>query len=65
MTEADTSPPTNKRKILLLMLALIFLAAGGVFAWRWLTVGQYRETTDDAYVGGNVVQITPRSEALW
>jgi membrane fusion protein (multidrug efflux system) len=62
MTEADASPPANKRKTLLLILALIFALAGGISAWRWLTVGQYRETTDDAYVGGNVVQITPRSE---
>jgi membrane fusion protein (multidrug efflux system) len=62
MTEADASPPANKRKTLLLILALIFALAGGISAWHWLTVGQYRETTDDAYVGGNVVQITPRSE---
>ncbi len=62
MTEADASPPASKRKTLLLILLLIFLVAGGGFAGYWLTVGQYRESTDDAYVGGNVVQITPRSE---
>jgi membrane fusion protein (multidrug efflux system) len=45
----------------LLGLLLIFLSAGGGIAWHWLAVGQYRETTDNAYVGGNVVQITPRS----
>lgn len=62
MTEPDATPPANKRKTLLLILILIFAAAGGLYAWRWLIVGQYRESTDDAYVGGNVVQITPRSE---
>ena len=61
MTDPAVSPPANKRKSLLLILLLIFLLAGGGFAWRWLVVGQYRETTDNAYVGGDVVQITPRS----
>ena len=61
MTDPAASPPANKRKSLLLMLLMIFLLVGGGFAWRWLAVGQYRETTDNAYVGGNVVQITPRS----
>ena len=41
---------------------LIFVVVGVIFAFHWLTVGRYRETTDDAYVGGNVVQITARSE---
>ena len=61
MTETAAPPPANKRKPLLLILLLIFLSAGAGIAWHWLAVGQYRETTDNAYVGGNVVQITPRS----
>jgi membrane fusion protein, multidrug efflux system len=61
MTEPAVSPHANKRKSLLLILVLLFLLAGGGFAWHWLAVGRYRETTDNAYVGGNVVQITPRS----
>jgi len=61
MTDSAVSPSTNKRKSLLLVLLLIFLLAGSGYIWRWLVVGQYRETTDNAYVGGNVVQITPRS----
>ena len=61
MTETAAPPPANKRKPLLLILPLIFLSAGAGIAWHWLAVGQYRETTDNAYVGGNVVQITPRS----
>ncbi len=50
----------NKRtRLLLLVLSLFLLAGGGYAAW-WLVHGRYHETTDDAYVGGNLVQITPQ-----
>lgn len=61
MTESAVSPIHNKRKPLLLILLVFFLLTGIGFTWYWLTVGQYRETTDNAYVGGNVIQIMPRS----
>ena len=61
MTEPEVSPHTSKRKSLLLILVLVFLLGGGGVAWHWVAVGQYRETTDNAYVGGNVVPIMPRS----
>jgi membrane fusion protein (multidrug efflux system) len=50
----------NKRtKLIVLVLSLFLLAGGGYAAW-WLVHGRYHETTDDAYVGGNLVQITPQ-----
>jgi membrane fusion protein (multidrug efflux system) len=36
---------------------VLLLAAVGV-AIYWLVAGQYRESTEDAYVGGNVVSVT-------
>lgn len=64
-TPADTSTPaavpdsTGKRKTWLLALLLILLLAGaGTWAWYSL-VGRWHESTDDAYVNGNVVEITP------
>jgi membrane fusion protein, multidrug efflux system len=49
-----------KRRILLFAVLAVFLVVGGAAAlWYWLH-GQYHETTDDAYVGGNLVQITPQ-----
>lgn len=64
-TSADTSTPapvpdnTRKRKAWLLALLLILILAGaGTWAWYSL-IGRWHESTDDAYVNGNVVEITP------
>ncbi|WP_153789197.1 HlyD family efflux transporter periplasmic adaptor subunit [Pseudomonas sp. EMN2] len=64
-TPADTSTPaaapdnTRKRKAWLLGLLLLLILAGAA-TWAWYSlVGRWQESTDDAYVSGNVVQITP------
>ena len=49
--------PAQRRKTLLL-LTLIFLLIGVVWVLLWLFVFSHRETTDDAYVGGNQVAIS-------
>ena len=64
-TPVDTSTPapepdnSGKRKAWLLALLLILILAG-VGTWAWYSlVGRWHESTDDAYVNGNVVEITP------
>ncbi|SQF99539.1 secretion protein HlyD [Paucimonas lemoignei] len=55
--QKDANP--RKRKLLLIGLAFIVLLGGlGVWAWHEL-YGRWSESTDDAYVNGNVVEITP------
>jgi membrane fusion protein (multidrug efflux system) len=54
-----TSPRGRRARTLLLVVAL-FLAAGIGYAIYWSLVARYIESTDDAYVGGNMVQITPQ-----
>ena len=50
----------GRRKLLIASVLFVFLAAGlGGGAW-WLLAGRYHESTDDAYVGGNAVQVTPQ-----
>ncbi|MBM5457917.1 HlyD family efflux transporter periplasmic adaptor subunit [Pseudomonas sp. P66] len=50
---------SRKRKTWLLGLALLVVLGGGaVWAWHEL-YGRWNEETDDAYVNGNVVEITP------
>lgn len=58
---ADDKAPANRRKRklwLFILLALVVL--GGLGVWAWYTLyGRWSESTDDAYVNGNVVEITP------
>ncbi|MGY2440667.1 HlyD family secretion protein [Pseudomonas sp. SDO52101_S400] len=54
----DTGNP-RKRKVMLVVLAVVVALAGaGVWAYHEF-VGRWNESTDDAYVNGNVVEITP------
>jgi membrane fusion protein (multidrug efflux system) len=58
----DVAPANGKTKrnrlLLLVTLGILVIAIGyGVY---WQTVLRLRESTDDAYVNGNIVQITPQ-----
>lgn len=59
---AVPAAPTNgkRRKFLLLLLAVVAIAAIAWTAW-YLLVARWHEGTDDAYVQGNIVSITPQS----
>ena len=58
-TEKDLNRRT-KRVIWLSVLGGAFLLIGAAYTAYWSTVLRYRQATDDAYVNGNVVQITPQ-----
>src|SRR6266850_2353411 len=53
-------PRTNKRRLLLTLFGGAFLLIGAAYTAYWGSVLRYRQSTDDAYVNGNVVQITPQ-----
>lgn len=54
----DTGNP-GKRKFMLLVLTILVIV-GGLAVWGWHELyGRWNESTDDAYVNGNVVEITP------
>ncbi|HEY5299108.1 MAG TPA: HlyD family secretion protein [Acetobacteraceae bacterium] len=58
------APPRSRakraRKTLALgALAIAFAAAGAWYGHTWWTTGRFTESTDDAYVGGDVTTISP------
>jgi membrane fusion protein (multidrug efflux system) len=58
---APAPQKTSKRKRALLILAVVVVVGGiGWLLWH-LFVGRWHEDTDDAYVQGNVVSITPQT----
>jgi len=49
------------RKVLIISgAALILVAAVAAFGHQWWTVGRFTESTDDAYVGGDITVIAPK-----
>ena len=57
--EAEITP-TGRRRLFLSIVLLAFIVAGASYAYWWSTKGRYAESTDDAYVGASIVQITPQ-----
>ena len=55
------APGNGKRKrALLILLAIVLIAGGAWMAW-YLLVSRWHQSTDDAYVQGNIVSITPQT----
>ena len=65
-TPADTSAspvpskPSKRRRALTLLAAVVVLGGGAWLAWH-LLVGRWHQDTEDAYVQGNIVGITPQA----
>ena len=57
-TEQDLNNQRKRKTLLLGLLVLVLVLGAGVWAWHEL-YGRWSENTDDAYVNGNVVEITP------
>jgi membrane fusion protein (multidrug efflux system) len=54
------APKTTRRWRWLGALGAVLATGGTVYGTYWAQVLRYHQSTDDAYVGGNVVQITPQ-----
>jgi membrane fusion protein, multidrug efflux system len=61
-TSPNATPPgaSAKRKLWLALLGIGVGVAGAAYGAYYITYGQYHESTDDAYVNGNLVQLTPQ-----
>jgi membrane fusion protein (multidrug efflux system) len=49
----------SRKQLLLAALALLLVAGAASFGRYWWTTGRFIESTDDAYVGGNVTELAP------
>lgn len=59
---ASATPPVNKRKRALAILAGVVVVSAIAWSAWYLLVARWHEGTDDAYVQGNVVSITPQTQ---
>jgi membrane fusion protein (multidrug efflux system) len=50
----------STRRRAFLVLTLVFLGIAAAYAAYWFLIARWQESTDDAYVAGHVVQITPQ-----
>ncbi|WP_394779585.1 HlyD family secretion protein [Undibacterium sp.] len=55
---AKTRP--GKKRLAVSIAAVVAIVAAGSFGYHWWTEGRFLQTTDDAYVGGNVTVIGPK-----
>ena len=56
--------PHPKRKVVLISMTLILLITAIIFFLYWWKWGRFDEYTDDAYVAGNLVYITPQINGI-
>ncbi|WP_250476753.1 efflux RND transporter periplasmic adaptor subunit [Caballeronia sp. INML1] len=61
-TAAAPAPKQNngKRRRLMTLIVLVIVIAAVAYGLYYFLVARFHEATDDAYVNGNVVQITPQ-----
>jgi membrane fusion protein (multidrug efflux system) len=64
MTDATQNSSANgQRRFWFLILGGVVLAGAVIYGLYWLLYSRYFESTDDAYVAGNVVTITSKENA--
>ena len=63
MTDAAEAQPNHQRRFWFLVLGVVVLIGAIAYGVYWLLYARYFESTDDAYVGGNVVTITSKENA--
>lgn len=56
----ETGGNNRRRRLLLILLLVVLVALASATTW-YLLYGRWYEGTDDAYVDGNIVQITPQT----
>ncbi len=63
MSNAETPAPKSNRRRLLIILAVVVAVGAVIYGLYWLFYARHFESTNDAYVGGDIVAITSRENA--
>src|SRR5260370_26401264 len=58
--ETPPEAPTGRRRMIMTRIAVVFIVIGLLWGLLWVLVLSKRERTDDAYVNGNKVVISPQ-----
>jgi membrane fusion protein (multidrug efflux system) len=57
---ARRSPGVSGKRFLLVVAGAAFVGAAAWFGWYWWATGRFIESTDDAYIGGEVTTLSSR-----
>jgi len=57
---ARRSPRVSGSRLLLVVAGAAFVGAAVWFGWYWWTTGRFIESTDDAYIGGEVTTLSSK-----
>jgi membrane fusion protein (multidrug efflux system) len=49
----------TRRQLALAGLAILLTIGAAAYGWHWWTLGRFIESTNDAYIGGNVTPLSP------
>ncbi|HEX2759843.1 MAG TPA: HlyD family efflux transporter periplasmic adaptor subunit [Rhizomicrobium sp.] len=63
MSDMQDAQMADRRRKGFILMGAILLAAGVIAGLYWLLVARFYESTDDAYVAGNIVAVTSRENA--
>ena len=58
--EKAPEAPKKRRSMVLPIIAVVALAAGGWYGYNWWTDGRFLVSTDDAYIEGDIAVIAPK-----
>jgi membrane fusion protein (multidrug efflux system) len=54
----------NRKQIAIGAMALLLAAGAAWYGEKWWTIGRFTESTDDAYVGGDITVIAPKVSGI-
>ena len=60
-SQSSLKPPASKRKRALLILLVAVVVLGAAWLAYYLLVARWHQDTDDAYVQGNIVNVTAQT----